>query len=263
MKKITTTIDHLYQNMHKNYDQFIVIVGKNRTGKSRLALHILEQWLTLIGKPITKDSLKRHMAITIEDFVNNLEYCLKTDEYYLPCIFDEAGQDVEDLRDKFNKVLRSAYSQIASHRLLTIFITTEIDILNKYFRQQRLTGLIRVTARGRCVYWNWRRITSLNRKNMYNKMFNYYATEPLWFDTYPDYKGVLLSQYNDLEHDKTKIMEELQSLLQEKKNKRIKKNRPSCPKCGGNLMYYRAKTHMNHCRICGHDYPPNFKEAII
>ena len=255
MKKITKTFDNLFDVMHRNYDQFIVIVGKNRTGKSRLALHILEQWLNLVDIPITSTVLKRHMAITIEDFIDNLKYCLESEQFYMPCIFDEAGQDIEDLRDKFNKVLRSTYTQIARNRLLTIFITTEIDILNKYFRQQRLTGLFRVTARGRCVYWNWRRAIALNQKNVNNKIFNYYAVQPLWFDKYPDYKGTLLKQYQELEKDKTKSIDDLKEILQSKKKKKLKRNRPSCPNCGSTNMYYRERTKTNKCRTCGHELP--------
>ena len=238
--------------MHRNYDQFIVIVGKNRTGKSRLALHILEQWLEMNEIPVTSSIVKRHMAITLDDFIDNLKYCLESGQYYMPCIFDEAGQDIEDLRDKFNKVLRSTYTQIARNRLLTIFITTELDILNKYFRQQRLTGLIRVTARGRCVYWNWRRTIALNRKNVTSKIFNYYAVEPLWFDTYPDYKGKLLTQYTEMEKDKTKSIDDLKSILEDKKLKKLKmKNKTKCPNCTSSNIYYKKKENKFLCRVCG------------
>ncbi len=31
---------------------------------------------------------------------------------------------------------------------------------------------------------------------------------------------------------------------------------PQCPKCGGHISYYRKTDDKQHCRTCGHDFPP-------
>lgn len=250
-----------YQNMQNNYDAFWVIVGLNRRGKSNLMLHILEKWLRLTNKRPSKNPeyIQKYAAITLEHWAEIFDNSIKTDEFYLPVVFDEAGQDLDSLRDNLNKAVRSAYSVIAKQRLFSLFVLTEIDMLNKYLGMQRVTALIRVTKRGHFVFWNWKRANALMRRNLHTKLFNFKLVPPLISGTFPEYKGILRPGYDLLESEKKDVGKKIKSVLIQKaqeEEKMIRKYqrttiRNKCPSCKSHDVRWRVSLNSFLCRACG------------
>jgi len=187
---------NIHAHLKADYDYPLVIVGDTGTGKSMLALQIFETWYRcILKKPVTKDMIsqintdKQKWARKFKDL----------DPFDIN-IFDEGATGFESRQhmEKFTKSLTKLYNVFRAKRIFSIIILPSFFYLNKYFREQRLRGLIYVNRRGSYLYFSKTGIKYLNGYNAKRRVKSMYVAYPFNRTTFPDYKGVLRAEYDKM-----------------------------------------------------------------
>ena len=89
MKRIEGVLEIYYKKLTKeDYDSVILISGDEGKGKSNVALHILDWWLTKKNGEVKEEDIK-HINLDSEQFTEDLKNCERFD-----CtVYDEAGNN--------------------------------------------------------------------------------------------------------------------------------------------------------------------------
>ena len=201
MKRIETVLKIVHKKVTKeDWDNCLIIAGDEGTGKSNMALHILEWWLTKqYGKVVPEDI--KFNSLDREQFIKNLRDCKRFD---LP-VFDESGElSNKRSMSKFNVTISQAYQVIRGDNLFTILVLPSLFDLEGFFTKRRARGLIQVYKRGRFAYWDKQRLRKLVALNQKRYIKSVWCTAPLFYDTFPIYKGVMAEPYKLKKAEKIK-----------------------------------------------------------
>lgn len=192
MKRLNKLLEHSHHYLtKKDWDCLAIIDGDVGMGKSNLGEHALDYWQTKKnGICVPKDI--KHINLSKEDFVKDL----RTLNRFGMTIYDEAG-DLSNLRtmNKFNYTMSLTYTIIRGLNLFSWLILPSIFRLNSYFVRDRARFYIRVYARGRMAVWDKERIRKIIAINQSRVIKNPFVVRPLFYDTFPIYKGVLQEGY--------------------------------------------------------------------
>lgn len=203
MVKILLTI---LKGLKKNYDYVMVVSGDTGVGKSMFVLHLLETWTKMIGKEVNAE-LMNHINVEktkwLENFRDFKEYDIN--------IFDEGakGLSSKQWNETFSKMLEQLFQVIRYKKFFTIIVVPNFFRLDKFFREDRLRGLIHINKRGHYKYFTRKRVVELTGRNdrLYVKNMN--LVNALHTNIFPDYKGVMLKEYDKMKSEGVdKIIEE-------------------------------------------------------
>lgn len=210
MKRLLTGIDVAFKKLRKeDYDNLWIIEGEEGIGKSNLGLWSLDYWTYISGCKATAKDI-RYICPNMLLFVKELS----TIEKYKMVVYDEGGE-LSNLRimDKFNYMLSRSYKKIRGFNLFTVIILPSVFDLNPYF-VRRARGIISVYKRGKFAYWSKEKLRTAIQLNQYYKRKTMWRVQPLFYDTFPKYDGVLKEPYlerknEDMENDLKNLYEEL------------------------------------------------------
>jgi hypothetical protein len=126
---------------HKDYDMFIVVVGKERRGKSTFAA-ILANWFA-DGK-LRKDASQ--FCMDANEFMEGLNSAQKGD----PVIFDEAGTNLysREAMSYINRRLTKAFMVSGLKNVVIILCIPNFFALDSYIRTHRIDLLFYIKDRG-------------------------------------------------------------------------------------------------------------------
>lgn len=193
MKRIQEVLDIQYNALHNNsWDNVLILTGDEGTGKSNLALHMLEYWLKKKYGYVIKDHSK-YINLDIQKWADSFAECQKGDMN----ILDESG-DLSNKRtmSKLNFAIARAYQIIRGDNINSIFVLPSVFDLDAYFAKRRAKGLIYVYKRGRFAFWNKTRLRKVIEMNAGYPSKNIWITKPTFHDTFPIYKGNLFDEYS-------------------------------------------------------------------
>jgi len=184
--------------LDKKFDFVLVVAGDTGTGKSNWGLQLAESWQKFIGKPVN--------AKLIEQIsVDKLRWLKKFKELEALDInvFDEgaAGLGSKQFMEKFSKTLEELFQVVRYKRFFTVIIVPNFFRLNKFFREDRLRGLLYVTKRGQYKYFTRKRVLELCQKNYGLKVKSMDNVRPAFRGRFPEYKGKLLDAYDDMKDE--------------------------------------------------------------
>lgn len=209
MKRLQQTLDIYFDKLKNDYDGLIIVAGDEGKGKSRLILHAIEHWIRITQnrEPVAEDV--KYITLDKIDFVNELQ---NPDKYSI-VVMDEAGEMASrSAMSRFNKIMTHAFQVIRGLNKLTILILPSLWDIDSFFRRRRARGFIYVYKRGSFAFWSQSRLRKMVALNEQYPVKNYWRTRPTFFDTFPNYKGILLEPYSKL---KQKKMEEMVKRLKD------------------------------------------------
>lgn len=211
MLRLQTVLDVVFDKVTKeDWDNVLVLGGDEGIGKSNLGLHISDYWNTKLYGSI-KPVLIKNVCLSLDQFL----LAFKDLKQFELIIYDEAGE-LSSLRmmTKFNFAITQAYEVVRGQNLFTILILPDVFYLNPFFSNRRARGYIHVYKRGRFAYWDKKRLRALIEKNKHFKRRSVWRVPPLFYDTFPKYKGVLKEPYLEKKTEKmNKIRDELYDKL--------------------------------------------------
>jgi hypothetical protein len=183
------------QGLHEDFDYPLIVSGDTGKGKSHLILHLLEVWQRLLGKEVTSELISQM-------HVDRMKWLKKFKELE-PLdinIFDEGanGLGSKQYAEKFSKTLEMLFQVIRKKRFFTVIIIPNFFRLNKYFREDRLRGMIYVDKRGFYRFYTRKQIVRLCQINDRRPVKNMNVVRPFHTNKFPKYKGILLDAYNEM-----------------------------------------------------------------
>lgn len=227
MKEVKAYLDIVFKKVTKHHwDNVIALVGDEGTGKSNLALHIVDYWYNKLNGECVKEDIK-HMCLTGGEFVADLKDCKK----YECTVFDEAGELTNRrAMAKFNVSIMKAYQIIRGDNLFTVLVLPDLFDLDPFFVKRRCKGLFQVVKRGRAKFWSKDRLRRLVARNIDRRVKSYYAVKPTFHCCFPIYKGILKEGYDakktaKMQEVRKKLYEEIRDMEKGKPDKwRIKRD---------------------------------------
>jgi energy-coupling factor transporter ATP-binding protein EcfA2 len=122
----------------KNYDGFVLVVGREGFGKSTIALQLAKYCDPNFGLD--------NVCFTAEQFLYAVEHA----EKYQAILFDETMGYLSSrsAMSKFNKVLIKVMSEMRSKNLFVFLCIPNIFMMDWYVAQHRTTGMIYIRKRG-------------------------------------------------------------------------------------------------------------------
>ena len=182
----------------KKFDFVLVVSGDTGTGKSNWGLQLAESWQRFIGKKVDNSLIEQVN-------VDKLKW-LKKFQDLEPLdinIFDEgaAGLGSKQFMEKFSKTLEQLFQVVRYKRFFTVIIVPNFFRLNKFFREDRLRGLLYVTKRGEYKYFTRKRVLELCQKNYGLKVKSMNSVSPAFRGRFPEYKGQLLDAYDEMKEE--------------------------------------------------------------
>jgi len=168
--------------VEQDLDFLLVITGRERIGKSSLALHIAEQ----VDPDFTIDQVVFDTQSLYEQV-----YSLKPGSVV---VIDE-GATAFFSRDAMSTDVKDGIKLLTvmgERNLFVIINVPSFFILDKYIREHRVSSLIRVVARGRFKFFSRRRLKAafFNPKA---KKFSW--GDPSFKDSFPKYTGKFWEPY--------------------------------------------------------------------
>jgi len=218
------TLISIKKGLENNYDMVLLVAGDTGTGKSNLNLHLVESWQKLIGKPIDDDLILQINVDKIK-WLNEFKKIHGLDIN----TFDEgaAGLGSKQSMETFSKSLEMLFQVVRYKRFFTVIIVPNFFRLNKFFREDRIRGLIYINKRGEYAYHTRERIIKLCFLNSRLLIKNMNLVTPAFRGRFPEYKGILSKAYDDMkEEGVNKILDEviyINTDKNEEKNKNIRK----------------------------------------
>lgn len=204
---------NVYEHLKKDYDFLLVVVGDTGTGKSRFALQLLETWYRVILDKEVDESLIENFTTSFTKFANNI----KNLDNYDMVVLDEGSTalDSKDHMTKLSRNLSKIYDVMRYKRMFSVIVLPNYFGLNKYFREQRLRGLVHIHKRGKYRLFSKKGLTFLNGYNERRSVKSMFLAFPVHTGMFPDYKGVLLKPYQELSaRGKSDIIDDLVSEIQ-------------------------------------------------
>ena len=136
---LKANLDHMIKDVtKKNYDGFVLIVGREGFGKSTLAFQI--------AKYCDNDFDLSRVVFTADQFLE----AVKVAPRYSAIVFDETMGYLSSrgAMSKFNKVLIKVMSEMRSKNLFVFLNIPNFFMMDWYVAQHRTTGLIYIRQRG-------------------------------------------------------------------------------------------------------------------
>jgi len=165
-------------------DYLLTIVGRERIGKSSLALEIA----TRFDPDFTVDQV-------VFDIPSLYEQVYKLNKGQV-VIIDE-GATAFFAREAMSTDVREGVKLLTvmgERNLLVILCVPSFFIIDKYIRQHRVAGLIKVTKRGRFKFYSKRRL----KQSYYNSKSNAFVwATPCFVESFPKFKGDIWSAYKE------------------------------------------------------------------
>ena len=184
-------------------DFLLCITGRERIGKSTLALQIAS---------IFDPEFKIEQVVFDIPALYEQVYKLKPGQVI---IIDE-GATAFFAREAMNTDVKEGVKLLTvmgERNLLVILCVPSFFIVDKYIRDHRVAGLIKVTKRGRFKYYSKRRL----KQSHYNSKVNAYAwADPSFTDTFGPMSGQLWEDYRF--YKSTYLMERRTNWAEEQKS---------------------------------------------
>ena len=198
MKYVREQFDIQYDALHKKErDAVNIVVGEEGDGKSHFCLNVLEYWLEKKYSEIKGSDIK-FMNLDIELWAKSLSEAEKGDMN----IYDEAGEVAgRRTMSKLNVAIARTYQIIRADCLNSILVLPDLFWLDGTFTKRRAKGLWYVYQRGRVAYWNRDQLRKIMDLNARRTVKSLWVVRPLFFDTFPIYKGKLKAKYEELKHE--------------------------------------------------------------
>jgi len=145
-RKIISMLLNVHEHLKREWDYLLVIVGDTGTGKSKFALQLLETWYQVILKREVKPEMSKQVASDYSVWLDNFS---RLKEYDIN-IYDEGATTLESRQHmtELSKDLTKLFNVFRSKKYFTVIILPSFFYLNKYFRENRLRGLIWINKRG-------------------------------------------------------------------------------------------------------------------
>ena len=181
------------RGLEENFDYVLVVNGDTGTGKSMWVLHLVEAWQSLLGKKIDANTIKQvnvEKMKWLEEFKVLKEYDIN--------IFDEgaAGLGSKQYMEMFSKTLEMLFQVMRYKKFLSVIVVPNFFRLNKFFREDRLRGMVYIDRRGHYKFFTRKQIIKLSLMNEKKIIKNMDLITPLHNKNFPDYKGKLLKAYD-------------------------------------------------------------------
>lgn len=190
---IVTFLLNVHAHLKRDYDFLLVVVGDTGTGKSIWALDLIETWYKVIlQKEITKDSVEcinTNYDVWLKRFRTMGEFDLN--------IYDEGATalDSKEFMSKISRDITKMFNVFRSKKFFSVIVLPNFFNLNKYFRQNRVRGLIYINKRGKYKLFTKKTINFINYINDKRTFKTLDGFDEIINNTFPDYKGVMLEQY--------------------------------------------------------------------
>jgi hypothetical protein len=214
-KRIVQMLLNVKEGITREYDYVLVVSGDTGTGKSHFGLQLAETWQQIIGKKIN-NKLIDQVNVDREQWLKRFQNLESLDIN----IFDEGayGLGSKQYMERFAKTLEMLFQVIRFKQFFTVIIVPNFFRLNKFFREDRLRGLVWISKRG-SYKWITRKnvvkLCNLNERRFIKRMD---IVTPFHTNKFPEYKGKLLEAYNkQKEEGVNKILNEVIELNTDKR----------------------------------------------
>jgi len=187
------------RGLEKNFDYVLVVTGDTGTGKSMWILHLIEAWTKLNGGEVNKKTateLINHVNVEKVKWLNQFKVMKK----YEINTFDEgaAGLGSKQYMETFSKTLEMLFQVVRHKMFFTVIVVPNFFRLTKFFREDRLRGLVYINKRGKYRYYTRKQVIELCLKNERRIIKSMDIVPPLHCNSFPDYDGVLKKLYEEL-----------------------------------------------------------------
>jgi len=192
--RVVTWLLNVYAHLRADYDYLLVVVGDTGTGKSMFLLHLLETWYKVVLKDPRFDA-------SYVDRVNTV-YSKWLERFRGLGAFEMNGYDEgstsldsKDFMTKLSKDISKLFNVFRAKKFFSVIVLPNFFNLNKYFRENRLRGLVYIPRRGQFRLFTKKQI---NRVNAYfeGKSLKSLDRSPYVLrGRFGDYKGVLRKAY--------------------------------------------------------------------
>jgi len=209
-------LNEVLKQLKYDKDAFLIITGKEGTGKSYLGLFILHSWLMLTRGKVTEDDIK---FVCFDD--KTFKETLKIMNRYDLVIYDEAG-DLDSRQTMSKKVIEieKIFKRIRGLNYFSVFILPNLRSMTRYFKEERANIHINVSQRKGMEYvdfevYNFNKlqeISNLLRKGYTTTNQMYKIVSPSWAFRITSYNGCLLQPY------RKKKEKSMRGMLNEKDN---------------------------------------------
>jgi len=193
--KLRSFLYEIFVNLKDDYDFTMVICGDTGTGKSMLALSLLEEWyVNILKQKLTLDHA-RLMTSDIELWKKNYVDL----EKFGMNIFDEAavGLGSKQHMSKLTQEIEQLFNIFRCENYFNVLIIPSFFYLNKYFRDNRVRGLIWVDKRGQYKYYTKNQIEYINAVNQSKRLKRVNVVPAFHRNRFPDNSGILKQAYKD------------------------------------------------------------------
>jgi len=212
---MTTILYNIHAHLVDDFDYLLVVVGDTGTGKSMFVLNLLETWYrAILKKPITLDMVDQ-VNTSYTGWVKKFQEL----EAYDMNIYDEGatGLDSKQSMSKLSKDLSKLFNVFRCKKFLSVIVLPKFFRLDKYFREDRVRGLVYVDKRGRYKFYTKKGLQYLNAYNEKRTFKSMGVARAIHSNTFPDYKGILLEKY--LENKEKGVNAVLQGVIDGLDNK--------------------------------------------
>lgn len=185
------------QGMETQFDYVLVVSGPSGVGKSKWTLHFIELWFAMIGKELDKKTIT-HINVDRNKWLKKF----KDMEAYDINVFDEAaiGLSNKQWMERFAKTLEMLFDVVRYKRFLSVIVIPNFFRLNKFFREDRLRGLVWIDKRGQYKYYTRERIVKLSNLNERRFIKRMDLTQPIHLKSFTDYNGYLSKDYDKMKN---------------------------------------------------------------
>lgn len=185
---------NVYAHLQRNYDYLLVVVGDTGVGKSMWVLHLLETWYRVVLGRELDDSLVDNVCISYRSWVENFQRLGRFDLN----VFDEGSTalDSKDAMSKLSRDLAMLFNVVRVKGVFSVVVLPSFFHLNKYFRENRLRGVVWIDRRGRYSFFSKVGVKFLNVYNASRRYKSMGVARPIHRGVFPDYSGVFRSVYD-------------------------------------------------------------------
>jgi hypothetical protein len=209
MEKIKTNLDFIRKDIVQDDKDYIMCVeGYEGVGKTTLALHICKY----IDPTFNVDRI----IFNLDDF----KMQIKTSKKGNAILIDE-GALVMFSRDAMKgevKELIRLFTAIRQYNLFICICVPRFNIIDRYIREHRVKGLLRVTKRGRFAAYNKQMIDKIHKdkwsskiiypRTIFKESFGKFNDMELW-TAYIKKKGMVLDESNEVYYTAPQIAKKL------------------------------------------------------
>jgi len=191
---------------YEDYDEVLVLMGDEGTGKSRLLLAILEWWNSQEDNKPCADDVRVSVGMDSPEFSGLLRDAKK----YMMIANDEAADiSSRSAMAKQNRLFMVVYQLIRGENLFTVLVIPSIFDLDSFFRKRRVRHLIHIPKRGLYHFWDKQSLRRMVELNEGRPFKNIYAVRPTASGRFSDYKGLYLEPYLAKKRDKMQQVREM------------------------------------------------------